>query len=105
MLKLDFVSFFEAWRRPPPVTTEDNYTNTERVPQEIGVLLYAASYHLQCLCKTDKLLIEEPDKKGSWCAERRRDRGGSDHFAHGASRLDTLRSEKNHTGFLKFQSQ
>lgn len=55
--------FFEAWRRPPPATTEDNYTNTERVPQEIGVLPYAASYHLQCLCKTDKLLIEEPDKK------------------------------------------
>lgn len=95
---------FEAWRRPPPATTEDNYTKTERVPQDIGVLPYAASYHLQCLCKTDKLLIEEPDKKGSWCAESRRDR--EDRITSPSEPLTSTHwGQKNHTGFLKFQSQ
>lgn len=50
---------FEAWRRPPPAATEDNYTNTDKsastvTHSRVGVLPYATSYHLQRLCKTEK---------------------------------------------------
>lgn len=106
-----FSFFFEAWRRPPPAATEDNYTNTDKsastvTHSRVGVLPYATSYHLQRLCKTEKLVSQEPDRRVERCAENRRDpgrwkeKGGSDHLAHRASHLDTLRSEKSHR-FLK----
>lgn len=99
-------SFFEAWRRPPPAATEDNYTNTDKsastvTHSRVGVLPYATSYHLQRLCKTEKKTVKSgAGHKGERCAESRRDpgwwkeKGGSDHLAHRASHLDTLRSEK-----------
>lgn len=105
-------SFFEAWRRLPPATTEDNYTNTDKsastvTHSSVGVLPYATSYNLQRLCKTEKKTAKSGARhKGEWCAESRRDpgrwkeKGGWDHLAHRASHLDTLRSEKSHR-FLK----
>lgn len=107
-----FLFFFEAWRRLPPATTEDNYTNTDKsastvTHSNVGVLPYATSYNLQRLCKTEKKTAKSGARhKGEWCAESRRDpgrwkeKGGSDHLAHRASHLDTLRSEKSHR-FLK----
>lgn len=112
----DFFSFFflflRLWRRLPPAATEDNYTNTDKsastvTHSRVGVLPYATSYHLQRLCKTEKKLVKSgAGQKGERCAESRRDpgrwkeKGGSDHLAHRASLLDTLRSEKSHR-FLK----
>lgn len=105
-------SFFEAWRRPPPAATEDNYTNTDKsastvTHSRVGVLPYATSYRLQRLCKTEKKTGKSgAGHKGERCAESRRDpgrwkeKGGSDRLAHRASHLDTLRSEKSHR-FLK----
>lgn len=101
-----FLFSFEAWRRPPPAATEDNYTNTDKsastvTHSRVGVLPYATSYRLQRLCKTEKKTGKSgAGHKGERCAESRRDRGrwkeegGSDHLAHRASHLDTLRSEK-----------
>lgn len=75
--------------------------------QELGFLPYATSYHLQRLCKTEKKTVKSgAGHKGERCAESRRDpgrwkeEGGSDHLAHRAPHLDTLRSEKSHR-FLK----
>lgn len=107
-----FFFFLRLWRRPPPAATEDNYTNTDKsastvTHSRVGVLPYATSYHLQRLCKTEKKLVKSgAGQKGERCAESRRDpgrwkeKGGSDHLAHRASLLDTLRSEKSHR-FLK----
>ncbi|TNN65194.1 hypothetical protein EYF80_024601 [Liparis tanakae] len=69
-----------------------------RAPQQLGFLLYATSYHLQRLCKTEKKTGKSgAGHEGERCAEdrrdpgRRREEGGSRRLAHGASHLDTLR--------------
>lgn len=71
--------------------------------QELGFCrMQLATISNACAKQKRKLVSQELDTRVKRCAESQRDpgrwkeKGGSDHLAHRASHLDTLRSEKSH---------
>ena len=112
-----FFFLFPGSEKAAPAATEDNYTNTDKSAStvthwRVGVLLYATSYHLQRLCKTEKGTGNSgAGHRGERCAESRSDPGRwreeeEDRITSPTEPLTSTHwGQKNHTGFFKFQSQ
>lgn len=108
-----FVVFFKGLEKAAPTPPLRTTTLIQtRAPQqlhtqELGFCrMQLATISNTCAKQKGNWWVRSRTKRVKRCAESRRDpgrwkeKGGSDHLAHRASHLDTLRSEKSHT-FLK----
>lgn len=100
-----FLRLGEGCPLPPLRTTTLIQTRAPQQlhTQELGFCrMQLATISNACAKQIRKLVKSGAGHKGERCAESRRDpgrwkeKGGSDHLAHRASHLDTLRSEKSH---------